>query len=75
MAGEIEAKSSKPERAKIEAYFASALAIARQQQAKSWELRASRALHASGATRASRSKHAKTFGAKRRVCVRLAEDL
>ena len=40
MAGEIEAKSGKPESAKIEAYFASALAIARQQQAKSWELRA-----------------------------------
>jgi class 3 adenylate cyclase/predicted ATPase len=40
MAGEIEAKSGKPESAKIEAYFASALAIARHQQAKSWELRA-----------------------------------
>jgi class 3 adenylate cyclase/predicted ATPase len=40
MAGEIEAKSGKPESAKIEAHFKRSLAVARQQQAKSWELRA-----------------------------------
>ena len=39
-AGEIALKSSQPDAAKAEAYFARALAIARAQQAKSWELRA-----------------------------------
>jgi hypothetical protein len=38
--GEIALKSPKPEAAKAEAYFEHALAIARQQQAKSWEPRA-----------------------------------
>jgi predicted ATPase len=33
-------KSPKPGAAKAEAYFERALAVARQQQAKSWELRA-----------------------------------
>jgi predicted ATPase len=40
VAGEIAFKSPEPDRAKAETYFERALAVARQQQAKSWELRA-----------------------------------
>ena len=40
IAGEITLKSPKSDAAKAEAYFERALAVARQQQAKSWELRA-----------------------------------
>jgi predicted ATPase len=40
IAGEIALKSPKLDAAKAEAYFDRALAVARQQQAKSWELRA-----------------------------------
>jgi predicted ATPase len=40
MAGEIALKSPEPDTAKAEAYFERALAVARKQQAKSWELRA-----------------------------------
>ena len=40
MAGEIALKSPEPDAAKAEAYFERALAVARKQQAKSWELRA-----------------------------------
>ena len=40
IAGEVALKSPKPDTAKAEAYFVRALAVARQQQAKSWELRA-----------------------------------
>jgi class 3 adenylate cyclase/predicted ATPase len=39
-AGEIALMSPEPDTAKAEAYFGRALAVARQQQAKSWELRA-----------------------------------
>ena len=39
-AGEIALKSPEPDVAKAEAYFERALAVARAQQAKSWELRA-----------------------------------
>ncbi len=39
-AGEIALKSPDPDVAKAEAYFERALAVARKQQAKSWELRA-----------------------------------
>jgi class 3 adenylate cyclase/predicted ATPase len=39
-AGEIALKSSQPDGVKAEACFKQALAVARQQQAKSWELRA-----------------------------------
>jgi class 3 adenylate cyclase/predicted ATPase len=39
-AGEIALMSPEPEAAKAEAYFERALAVARKQQAKSWELRA-----------------------------------
>ena len=40
MAGEIALLSSQPDAAKAQGYFEHALAVARQQQAKSWELRA-----------------------------------
>jgi predicted ATPase len=40
VAGEIALLSPKPDAAKAEAYFECALAVARHQQAKSWELRA-----------------------------------
>jgi class 3 adenylate cyclase/predicted ATPase len=40
IAGEIALKSPEPDAAKAEAYFKRALAIAREQPAKSWELRA-----------------------------------
>jgi predicted ATPase len=40
IAGEVTLKSPEPNPAKAEAYFERALAVARQQQAKSWELRA-----------------------------------
>ena len=40
IAGEIALKSREPDTGKAEAYFERALAVARQQQAKSWELRA-----------------------------------
>jgi predicted ATPase len=40
IAGEIARKSPKPDTAKAEAYFDRALAVAREQQAKSLELRA-----------------------------------
>jgi hypothetical protein len=40
IAGEIALKSSKPDTAKAQKYFERALTVARQQQAKSWELRA-----------------------------------
>jgi predicted ATPase len=39
-AGEIALRSPEPDAAKAEAYFDRALAVARAQQAKSWELRA-----------------------------------
>jgi predicted ATPase len=39
-AGEIALKSSRPDAAKAGGYFERALAVARKQQAKSWELRA-----------------------------------
>jgi len=41
VAGEIALLSPERDVAKAEAYFERALAVARQQQAKSWELRAS----------------------------------
>ena len=40
VAGEIAQMSPEPDAAKAEAYFERALAVAREQQAKSWELRA-----------------------------------
>ena len=44
MAGEIALLSGEPDAAKAEAYFERALSVARQQQAKSWELRAAMSL-------------------------------
>jgi predicted ATPase len=44
IAGQIALKSPEPDAAKAEAYFGRALALARQQQAKSWELRAAMSL-------------------------------
>jgi predicted ATPase len=41
MAGEIALRSPEPDAVKAEAYFERALEVARAQQAKSWELRAS----------------------------------
>jgi len=40
MAGEIALLSGEPDAARAEAYFERTLAVARKQQAKSWELRA-----------------------------------
>ena len=44
VAGEVALKSPNPDAAIAEAYFERALSVARQQQAKSWELRASMSL-------------------------------
>jgi predicted ATPase len=44
VAGEIALKSPEPDVAKAEACFERALAVARQQHAKSWELRAAMSL-------------------------------
>ena len=44
IAGEIALASSKHDEAKAEVYFERALAVARQEQAKSWELRAAMSL-------------------------------
>ena len=44
VAGEIARKSPEPDVAKAQTYFERALAVARQQQAKSWELRAAMSL-------------------------------
>ena len=44
IAGDIALMSPEPDAAKAEAYFEHALAVARQQQAKSWELRAAMSL-------------------------------
>ena len=44
VAGEVALLGPKQDGAKAEAYFERALAVARQQQAKSWELRASMSL-------------------------------
>jgi predicted ATPase len=44
IAGEIALKSFEPDAAKAQSYFERALTVARQQQAKSWELRAAMSL-------------------------------
>ena len=44
IAGEIALKSPQPDATKAETFFKRALAVARQQQAKSWELRAAMSL-------------------------------
>jgi predicted ATPase len=44
VAGEIALKSPEPDATKVEAHFERAIAIAHEQQAKSWELRAATSL-------------------------------
>jgi len=44
IAGEIALKSPQPDAAKAQTYFERALVVAREQQAKSWELRAAMSL-------------------------------
>jgi predicted ATPase len=44
IAGELARESPEPDAAKAQSYFEQALAVARQQQAKSWELRAAMSL-------------------------------
>jgi hypothetical protein len=44
IAGEIDWKSSEPAAAKAQSYFERTRAVARQQQAKSWELRAAKSM-------------------------------
>ena len=44
VAGEIALKSPEPDAAKAQSYFERALAVGRQQQANSWELRAAMSL-------------------------------
>ena len=56
IAGEIALKSLAPDAEKAEKHFDRALAVSRQQQAKSWELRASMSMARSGVTRVSCSK-------------------
>jgi predicted ATPase len=53
VAGTIALRSPEPDAAKAEACFERALAVARQQQAKSWELRAAMSRRGSGAIRGS----------------------
>jgi predicted ATPase len=53
IAGEIALKSLAPHPEKAAVYFDRALAVARQQQTKSWELRAAMRWRGSGAIRAS----------------------
>jgi predicted ATPase len=58
IAGEIALRSPEADAAKAEAYFERALAVARAQQAKSWELRATKSMRGYGAIRASRGRPA-----------------
>jgi class 3 adenylate cyclase/predicted ATPase len=66
IAGEIALKSPEPNAAKAEAYFERALAVARQQQAKSWELRAAmnmaRLWRSQGKTQQAREQLAPVYG-------------
>jgi len=65
-AGEIALMSLEPDAAKAKAYFERALAVARQQQAKSWELRAAmsmaRLLARSGKRNEARELLAPVYG-------------
>ena len=56
VAGEVLLASAIPDRRKAEAHFAHALTVARQQQAKSWELRASMSMAQLWRDQGSRSK-------------------
>jgi class 3 adenylate cyclase/predicted ATPase len=65
-AGEIALKSPKPDPAKAEGYFERALAVARKQQAKSWELRAAMSMarlwHDQGKVQQARELLAPVYG-------------
>jgi predicted ATPase len=56
IAGEIARRSPAGDLLKAQAYFERALTVARQQQAKSWELRAAMSMAGSGAIGARRRK-------------------
>jgi class 3 adenylate cyclase/predicted ATPase len=66
LAGEITLQGTEPDAAKAEAYFATAIEIARRQKAKAWELRAAisiaRLLYAQGKKRAAREVLAPIYG-------------
>ena len=66
IAGEIALKSPEPNAAEAEAYFERALAVARQQQAKSWELRAAMSMarlwRSQGKTQQAREQLAPIYG-------------
>jgi predicted ATPase len=66
VAGEISLQGPEADTAKAEAYFATAIEIARKQQTRSWELRAAismaRLLHAQGKQRAARQVLAPVYG-------------
>jgi predicted ATPase len=66
IAGEIALKSPEPNAAEAEAYFERALAVARQQQAKSWELRAAMSMarlwRSQGKTQQAREQLAPVYG-------------
>ena len=74
VAGEITLMSPEPEAAKAQAYFERALSVARQQQAKSWELRASMSLarlwRDQGKVQQARELLAPVYGWLRRVSIR-----
>ena len=66
IAGEIALKSSEPDLANAETYFERALAVARQQPAKSWELRTAMSLarlwHDQGKAQQARELLAPVYG-------------
>ena len=66
IAGEIALMSPEPDAAKVEAYLERALAVARKQQAKSWELRAAMSMarlwRDQGKTQQARELLAPVFG-------------
>ena len=66
VAGEIALKSPEPDVAKAQSYFERALAVARSQQAKSWELRAAMSLarlwHDQGKPQQAREMLAPVYG-------------
>jgi predicted ATPase len=66
VAGDITLMSPEPDAARAEAFFECALEVARQQQAKSWELRASMSLarlwHSQGKVQQARELLAPVYG-------------
>jgi predicted ATPase len=66
IAGEIALMSSAPDMTKAQSYFERAFAVARQQQAKSWELRAAMSLarlwHSQGKAQQARELLAPVYG-------------